>query len=173
MALDNICYNDYRYNMNSRLRDEIHKRGPFQSLEQEAALNLLRTADALGREFDELFKRFGVTRSQYNVLRILRGERETGLACSEIGQRMIARDPDMTRLLDRLEKLKLITRCREEADRRVVKTRIKDAGLEILSRLDEPVEEAHRRQFAHMSREDLGTLVRLLELARGPAQTEG
>ncbi|HEY8670823.1 MAG TPA: MarR family transcriptional regulator, partial [Terriglobales bacterium] len=102
----------------------------------------------------------------YNVLRILRGEPK-GLPCGEIGCRMITRDPDITRLLDRLEKRGLISRIRDTEDRRVVLTRISSEGLKALSRLDVPVQDAHRKQLGHLGRERLRQLADLLEVARG------
>ena len=153
------------------LKDEIKKRGPFESLEQEAYLNLLRTTDALAREFDVVFKPAGLSEPQYNVLRILRGAGSDGLPCGEIAQRMIARDPDMTRLLDRLESRDLIARSRDSADRRVVTARITAAGLELLAQLDQPLAELHRNQLAHLRRDELQTLVQLLEKARAKEQS--
>ena len=152
--------------MAGRLKDEIKKRGPFESLEQEVLLNLLRTADALGRDFEAVFKPAGISMTQYNVLRILRGAGEDGLACGEIGDRMITRDPDMTRLLDRLESRGLITRVREATDRRVVKTRITKDGLSLLSKLDDPISATHQKQMEHMDERKLQTLLKLLEEAR-------
>ena len=106
-----------------------------------------------------------LSEKQYNVLRILRGSPE-GLACSEIGNRMITRDPDITRLLDRLEKRTLISRCRETKDRRTVVTTITPRGLKVLERLDEPIQELHRKQLGHLGRERLKTLCELLRSAR-------
>lgn len=112
-----------------------------------------------------LLKPEDLSSTQYNVLRILRGSPE-GLACGEIGNRMITRDPDITRLLDRLEKRGLITRCRETKDRRMVMARITPAGLELLERLDEPVQKAHRAQMGHVGRERLQALCDLLREVR-------
>jgi DNA-binding MarR family transcriptional regulator len=103
--------------------------------------------------------------NQYNVLRILRGAPD-GLPCGEVGNRMITRDPDITRLLDRLEKRDLISRCREARDRRMVMARITSAGMDLLGRLDEPVREAHRSQLGHLGRERLDDLKELLQSAR-------
>jgi DNA-binding MarR family transcriptional regulator len=147
---------------------EIKKKNPFDSLEQEVFLNLLRTADILGRQIEHFLKSAGLSPNQYNVLRILRGAGE-GLACGEIADRMITRDPDMTRLLDRIEKQGLITRCRPPRDRRIVITEITKKGLAILARLDEPVRFAHKTQLAHMSRQRLKELLKLLEAARTSA----
>jgi DNA-binding MarR family transcriptional regulator len=151
------------------LAKEIKKRKPFQSLEQEAMLNVLRTADVLGGEIAGTLKLSELTPNQYNVLRILRGAgtgKDEGPACGEIAQRMITRDPDITRLLDRLEKRALITRCRPESDRRVVRAAITPSGLKLLAGLDPVIEKAHRNQLGHMSQKDLKTLIQLLERAR-------
>ena len=129
-------------------------------------LNLMRGADCLHRAFQRRTKPWGVTSTQYNVLRILRGSPE-GLPCGEIGSRMITRDPDITRLLDRLEKRGLISRCRETKDRRMVMARITPDGLKLLSRMDDPVVEAHRAQLGHLGRTRLRELTELLRDARG------
>jgi DNA-binding MarR family transcriptional regulator len=133
---------------------------------QEAIfLDLLRTCDLISRGPAKVLKTEDLSATQYNVLRILRGTPE-GLPCGEIASRMITRDPDITRLLDRLEKRGLISRCRETRDRRMVRVRITPDGLKTLILLDEPVEQAHRRQLGHMGREQLQTLVKLLAAAR-------
>src|SRR5437762_5272460 len=111
--------------------------------EEAAFLDLLRTTDMLSRGLAHVLKNEDLSPTQYNVLRILRGAPD-GLPCGEIGNRLITRDPDITRLLDRLEKRHLISRCREEEDRRKVLTRITSEGLKLLAQLDEPVREAHR-----------------------------
>src|ERR1700675_273919 len=117
--------------------------------EEALFLELLRTTDMLTRGLVSLLKTEDLSPTQYNVLRILRGSPD-GLPCGEIASRMITRDPDITRLLDRLEKRGLISRCRETKDRRMVMARITPDGLKLLSRLDEPVEEGHRKQLGHM-----------------------
>lgn len=139
-------------------------------LEDRIFISLQKTADSLGLEAEHLLKPQGLTGTQYNVLRILRGAEPEGLACSGIGERMISHDPDMTRLLDRMEKRGLISRQRQTDDRRVVKTRITPAGLNLLKSLDQPVRELHKRQFRHLPSARLKTLVQLLEevRARGP-----
>ncbi len=142
------------------------KRGP--SPEESTFLELFRTTDQLGRRLSLVLKAEDLSSTQYNVLRILRGS-PAGLPCGEIGNRMITRDPDITRLLDRLEKRGLITRWREERDRRVVQAKITPAGLELLSRLDEPVQAAHRAQLGHLGRERLQALCDLLRAARNEA----
>jgi DNA-binding MarR family transcriptional regulator len=133
--------------------------------EEIAFLELLRTTDMLSRGLVQVLKREQLSSNQYNVLRILRGSPE-GLPCGEIANRMITRDPDVTRLLDRLEKRGLVSRCREAKDRRMVLTRITPEGLNCLSRLDEPVEGTHRKQLGHLGRERLRALSELLELCR-------
>jgi len=143
---------------------------PLLPLEDRIFISLQKTADSLGLEAEQLLKPHGLTGTQYNVLRILRGAEPDGLACSGIGERMISHDPDMTRLLDRMEKRGLITRARQTMDRRVVKTRITSAGLALLKSLDQPVRELHKRQFRHIPAARLKSLAALLEdvRARGP-----
>ena len=136
------------------------------SLEKRVFVSLLQTADTLGQEAEQLLKAAGLTGAQYNVLRILRGAEPSGLACRAIGERMISHDPDMTRLLDRMEKRGLITRERQSDDRRVVKTRITAQGLSLLKTFDQPVHNLHKRQFRHMSATRLKILYDLLEEVR-------
>ncbi len=127
---------------------------------------LLQTADSLSQEAEQLLKAAGLTGTQYNVLRILRGAEPEGLPCRGISDRMISHDPDMTRLLDRMEKRGMITRERQTDDRRVVKTRITPRALSLLKTLDHPVHELHKRQFRHMPAARLKILSRLLEEVR-------
>lgn len=152
----------------SSLQQEIKKKKPFDIPEQEAFLNIIRTASFLEAEFDALFKRHALTNAQYNVLRILRGEgaRMPSLAVAE---RLVTRVPDITRLVDRLEQAGLVKRERSTEDRRVVYVSIASKGLALLSSLDEPVRDLHKKQLAHMSRKDLAELSRLLTIARSPA----
>jgi DNA-binding MarR family transcriptional regulator len=133
--------------------------------EEAAFLDLLRTTDMLTRGPAQVLKAEDLSATQYNVLRVLRGAPE-GLACGEIASRMITRDPDVTRLLDRLEKRGLISRCRETKDRRTVMARITPDGAKLLARLDEPVRAAHRKQLGHLGRERLRLLTELLRVAR-------
>ena len=135
------------------------------SPEETAFLDLFRTCDLLSRGPAEVLKTEDLSPTQYNVLRILRGA-PTGLPCGEIAGRMITRDPDITRLLDRLAKRGLIARRRETKDRRVVLTRIAPEGLEVLARLDGPIQQSHRQQLGHLGRERLKRLADLLEAAR-------
>ena len=160
MRLDVITYT-LRFMMRE-LRDEIRQTRPFSSLEQEAHLGILRTAAALEHAFGEALKPYGITPTQYNVLRILRGAGEKGLCRNEVGARLVARVPDATRLLDRMETAGLIQRARDGADRRFVTTRISEAGLELLESLDAPVHALHRAQLGHLGEKDLDALIALL-----------
>ena len=128
-------------------------------------MDLFRTADLVSRAPAQLLKTEDLSPTQYNVLRILRGTLG-GLPCGEIASRMITRDPDVTRLLDRLGKRGLIARRRETKDRRVVLTRITSEGLELLARLDDPMQQAHRKQLGHLGRNRLQALTELLEALR-------
>ncbi len=138
---------------------------PTTCPEEVAYLDLLRTTDLLSRRLTQVLKTEDLSSNQYNVLRILRGAAD-GLPCGEIGTRMITRDPDITRLLDRLEKRTLISRNRKIKDRRMVMAHITSEGTELLARLDEPVREAHRRQLGHLGKERLRTLTELLRDSR-------
>ena len=133
--------------------------------EEAAFLDLLRATDMLSRGLITVLKVEDLSPTQYNVLRILRGAPE-GLPCGEIGSRMITRDPDITRLLDRLEKRGLIVRSRESKDRRMVMARIMPLGLKLLTRLDEPVQETHHKQLGHLGRDRLRALTELLHQSR-------
>src|SRR5215468_8618006 len=146
-----------------------HPPGP---LEERVFLALLQAADALGQQAEQLTRTAELTGTQYNVLRILRGAGSEGLACRGIGDRMITHDPDITRLLDRLEKRGLIARERQKDDRRVVKTRITPKGLDILKKLDNPVREFHKKKFAHFSVAKLKQLADLLAECQKPAPNE-
>jgi DNA-binding MarR family transcriptional regulator len=146
------------------MKDAIHSRKERQrkgSPEEAAFLDLLRTTDMLSRRPAQIIKAEDLSTTQYNVLRILRGAPE-GLACGEIASRMITRDPDVTRLLDRLEKRGLISRSRETRDRRTVMVHITPEGLKVLGRLDEPIQAAHRIQLGHLGQEGLQELTKLL-----------
>jgi len=148
------------------LQAEIKQTKPFRSLEDEAYLNLLRTADALLRKEVELLKAHGLSPTQYNALRILRGAGSDGVTCSEMSDRMLTKDPDVTRLVDRLQSRGFIERARSDQDRRVVRTRITTAGLDLLAKLDEPSDKWTRGQLGHMTRAELRDFIRLLERAR-------
>ncbi len=148
------------------LRVEIEQQRPFSSVEEEAFLNLLRTSDCLERAFHRQTRGWGVTSTQYNVLRILRSAGRQRLTCAAIGQRMITAEPDITRLLNRLKKKGLASQTRAPNDRRVVWTEITAAGLDLLRAMDPVIERVPTEMLGQMSRVDLTELNRLLELAR-------
>jgi DNA-binding MarR family transcriptional regulator len=150
----------------SKLQDQIKKKRPFEAPEEEAYLNLLRTHSELYAEFHQLFKDAGISEPKYNVLRILRGAGPEGLPSLEIADRMITRLPDITRLVDRLEAEQLVRRERSSEDRRVVRVKATQKGLDALAALDRPVSELHKAQLGHLSRAELEELSRLLEKAR-------
>jgi DNA-binding MarR family transcriptional regulator len=144
--------------MDSRSKDSCRS----VTLEEQLFVAILKVADSLSQDAEQLIKSAGLTGAQYNVLRILRGAEPGGLPCSGIAERMISHDPDMTRLLDRMEKRNLITRQRQKDDRRVVKTHITKKGLALLKPLDIPVRERHKQQFQHLSQSRLKALAQLL-----------
>jgi DNA-binding MarR family transcriptional regulator len=142
-------------------------------LEDQTFIALQKAADGTGQQAEQLVKANGLTGAQYNVLRILRGAEPEGLGCSGIGERMISHDPDMTRLLDRMEKRGMITRKRQQDDRRVVKTRITPEGLTTLRKLDQPIRELHKRQFRHLSAAQLKNLIDTLDQILSAKNPEG
>lgn len=150
----------------SNLKNEIGQQRPFSSPAEEALLNLLRTADCLQRAMQLVARPWSVTSTQYNVLRILRGVYPEGLPCSAIGDRMITADPDITRLLGRLRNQKLIRQERGKKDKRVLTTYISDAGLALLTEMDETVSQFPMQMLGHLSADEVLELIRLLELAR-------
>src|SRR2546425_5959403 len=152
----------------SEMAPPVRKPRPSACPEEAAFLDLLLTTDMLSRRPAQVLKTEDLSATQYNVLRILRGAPE-GLTCGEVANRMITRDPDITRLLYRLEKRALISRCREAKDRRMVLTRITPEGLALLARLDRPVQDAHRKQLDHLGREQLRILSELLSACRSRA----
>ncbi|MEK7413569.1 MAG: MarR family transcriptional regulator [Planctomycetota bacterium] len=151
------------------LANEIKQSVPFASAEIEAFLNLIRTTDGMRRDVSELLRPHCLSAAGYNVLRILRGAGTVGLPCSEVAQRLISHDPDVTRLADRLIKAGFVARERPNTDRRVVVLRITDAGLALLTQLDDQLANLHQRQLAHLGSERLASLIGLLEQARNPA----
>ena len=150
----------------SRLQQEIKQTRPFSSLAEETFLNLQRTADRLLAGEAEVLARHDLTPPQYNVLRILRGAGDQGLPCNQIADRMVTADPDITRLLDRLETKRLVRRQRCQEDRRQVHCWITAEGLALLDRLDEPVRLAIRGGFKSLSRATASELVGLLDRVR-------
>jgi DNA-binding MarR family transcriptional regulator len=152
--------------MPSGLQAELKQHRPFKSLEEEAHLNIQRTAALLEHTFETALKPHGITGTQYNVLRILRGSEPDGLCRNEIGQRLVRQVPDVTRLLDRLEEAKLISRHRGGQDRRYVTTRITKAGLNLLEQVDGEICAIHRDQLGHLEQPELRQLISLLEAVR-------
>jgi DNA-binding MarR family transcriptional regulator len=156
--------------MPTTLQREIKKKKPFDLPEQEAMLNILRTADRLQICFARLFRRFGLTPQQYNVLRILRGEGHA-LPILEIAARMLTVVPGITGLIDRLESASLVERKRCDQDRRVTYVAITPRALELLAEIDEPLDHLHKQTLGHMNKEELTSLSRLLEKARQPQES--
>jgi DNA-binding MarR family transcriptional regulator len=150
----------------ANLKLEILQEPPFSSMEEEALLNLMRTSDYLQRAIQQKMRGWGLTSTQYNVLRILRGAQPNGLPCAAIGDRMITAEPDITRLLARLKRLKLIRQHRDRHDRRVVLTEITDSGLDLLRAMEPVAHSAPKELLGHLNRAELSELIRLLELAR-------
>lgn len=145
----------------------------FDSVEQEAFLNLWRTYDRLRACEDDLFAAFDLTPQQYNVLRLLRAAHPEPIATLSLAERLVSRAPDITRMLDKLEQRELITRIRPPHDRRSVLVGITPAGLELLLRIAAPLRDCHARQLGHMSKRDLKALTALLQAARAPHEPEG
>lgn len=149
----------------NQLERELKKKQPFESLEEVANLNILRTNDQLQNRFGRLFRQYGLTASQYNVLRILRGEGKP-MPVLEIAERMIQVVPAMTGLIDRLEKQELVKRGRSTEDRRVIYIELTKKASELLAQLDEPLTKLHRSLSGHLTRQELKELSRLLEKCR-------
>ena len=156
--------------MPSALMRELRQEKPFANLEEEVFLGILRTGDALLQGEVDILRTAELSFAQYNVLRILRGAGVSGASCGDIAERMVNRDPDLTRLLDRLETRGLVHRARAPEDRRVVVATITPAGRELLNQLDGKVAAVHRDQLGHLTREQLETLGELLALARTPSR---
>ena len=152
----------------SSLRKELKQTRSFDSLEQETFLNLQRTAGCLAGPMEHLLKDYSLGPSLYNVLRILRGQQGQGMACTLIGERMVNRVPDVTRLVDKLVRLGLVHRERASDDRRLVLVAITERGLAALGHLDAPLTAVHRRSFTQLTERELKTLNRLLVKARAP-----
>lgn len=148
------------------LRDELRQQKPFGSLRQEAFLNVARTETVLRDGIERVIAPHGLSLTQYNVLRMLRGAGANGLCRNEIRERLISRMPDVSRLLDRMEAAKLVSRVRSTEDRRLVTTTLTKEGRALIDKLDDAVAEEHERQLAHLTRTQLRTLIDLLTLAR-------
>ena len=152
--------------MANRILEEIRQTRRFARPQEEAALNIVRTADALRRGGELLFRRHGITSAQYNVLRILRGAGGRGLHCSAVAERMITAEPDITRLLMRMERVGLLVRQRDTVDRRMVTAIATDRGLQLLDELEAPLKELQERQFAPLSEREIEVLIGRLEKVR-------
>ena len=152
--------------MSPTLQQDLKQKKPFRSLQQEAYLSVVRTSTSLTDAMEDLVKERGISATQYNVLRILRGSGAEGLCRNELRDRMLTRMPDMTRLLDRMEDAGLVVRAREGDDRRMVMTRITEKGRRLLDDLDAPVMALHRKQMAGLTDVQLRSLSDLLTLVR-------
>ncbi len=152
----------------SSLKRELKQTKPFGSLEQETLLNIQRTASKLDGPFLKFLKLHGLSASLYNILRILRGQKGNGLSCSGIAERMVTRDSDITRRIDRLLKMGLADRVRSEEDRRVVLTSINSKGMNLLKELDEPMSALEKQSLGHLTIQEKKQLNRLLDKARNP-----
>lgn len=152
--------------MASKLRSEIKQNRPFSSVQEEVVLGLVRTADEVVVPLTAVLREANLSLSQYNILRVVRGAGDEGLPCGEISERMVRRDPDVTRLLDRLESRGLISRARGTVDRRVVFASITAEGRKLLTELDTPVRDATKKALSHMKSERLKLLGELLDEAR-------
>ena len=152
--------------MPGRLQAEIRQTRPFALVEEEAMLNVVRTAEVLQQATADFLKQFELSPVQYNVLRILRGAGDAGATCSQIGERLVTRDPDITRLLDRMEARGLIARERSRTDRRVVITRISEAGLTLVGGIDEPLRVLIKSKLGKFGRDELAGLIAGLERVR-------
>jgi DNA-binding MarR family transcriptional regulator len=155
--------------MTSPLNAELHQAAPFHSLEEETYLSVLRTAESIRREVSILLKPYELTGSQYNVLRILRGAGADGQLTGEIGERLVVRDPDVPRLLDRMEKRGLVHRQRQSDDRRCVRVTLTKAGRTLVDSLDKPIQALHVTQFRGTSKAALRALLDTLSSTRARA----
>jgi MarR family transcriptional regulator, organic hydroperoxide resistance regulator len=165
LGLHNARYNEYTGSVNASIQAEIKQGKPFESLEQEAFLALLWTADRLQWRLTGALKQHGLSPTQYNALRILRGAGKLGLACSEIAERMITRDPDITRLMDRLGRMGLVHRGRGDEDRRIVVAKITPKGMDLLKQLDPVMRQFLHGLLGHMGEKKLNNLLVLLDTA--------
>ena len=154
------------------LRDELHKRDAFEQIEQEAYLSIARTASQLTADFEALFAEFGLSNPLYNVLRIVAGHGKAGVPSQRIGQDLVSKGPDVTRLVDRLSRLDLVERVSSPEDRRVTLVRLLPAGRKLLRKIHPRVAALHAAQFRHVSPEQLRDLCDLLFLARHPEQLD-
>jgi DNA-binding MarR family transcriptional regulator len=164
--LDDNRHNRYYEDVPGRLQSEIGQTRPFDLIEEEVALNVIRTAEVLQRSIAGFLKEYDLSPVQYNVLRILRGAGADGATCSQIGERLLTRDPDITRLLDRMEARGLIARRRSSQDRRVVITRLSKTGLALVNRIDQPLRAMSKAKLGNFGRDALAELISGLERMR-------
>lgn len=144
------------------LAEEIGRNRPFDSLEQELFLNLIRTSEWLQGEFARVFKTHGITQPQFNVLKVLQVEEKSGIPIQKIGARMTTKSSDVTRLVDRLERTGMVKRFRTEEDRRVIYVRLTEAGWAIIDQLEQPLVETHQHTKGYLDRPSLELLNKLL-----------
>lgn len=152
--------------MPSTLREELRQTKPFNSIEQEALLSVVRTSAELMDKFELFLRPYGITGTQYNVLRILRGAEPEGLCRNELRDRMLTRMPDVTRLLDRMAEAGLVERTRDNEDRRMVTSRITKKSMQLLADLDPIVAENEKTFFSGISRDQIQTLIDVLDVVR-------
>lgn len=171
-CLDNYCSATYDASMRTQRVSTTRRAPDFDSLEQEAFLNVWRTYDRLRTLEDELFSQFELTPQQYNVLRLLQTVHPDGYQTLQLAGRLVSRAPDITRMLDKLVERGLVERLRREENRRVVEVRITESGLALLEQIHEPLRECHSGQLGHMSAADLKQLCALLRRARGPHESQ-
>jgi len=171
-CLDNYRPNSYNETMKNRL-PQYQRSRRFDSIEQEAYLSLWRTFDRLRAIEDELFGKWELSAQQYNVLRLLKAEHPETLPTLSLVRRLVSRAPDITRMLDKLELRKLISRGKRQGDRRAVMVGITPAGLALLEEIRQPLQVVHEKQLGHLSGADLKTLVKLLQQVRLPHEPEG
>lgn len=172
IPLDDIRYNEYIDLVSGKLQAELKQTRPFARIEEEAVLNVMRTAEVIERVLSDFLKGFDLSPVQYNVLRILRGAEPAGASCSQIGERLLTRDPDITRLLDRMESRGWIMRERSREDRRAVITRISETGMQLVNRIDQPIEAMNQSRMGGLDRSDLAALVTTLERVREAFESE-
>ncbi|MEM8947243.1 MAG: MarR family transcriptional regulator [Planctomycetota bacterium] len=151
--------------MSPTLQSELKKRTPFASVEQEAALAIMRTSDLIENRLARLFREYGLTSSQYNVLRILRGEGKP-MPCLDVAERMIQVAPAITRVVDQLLKLELINKTQSTEDRRVYMVELRPAAKQLLRKMDQPVLHLHATLMDGVSAKNQKDLVRVLEKVR-------
>jgi DNA-binding MarR family transcriptional regulator len=151
--------------MSPALQHELKKRNPFASVEQEAMLSIMRTSDLLENRLARLLREHGLTPSQYNVLRILRGEGKP-MPCLEVAERMIQVAPAITRIIDQLLKLDLITKTQSAEDRRVFVIELKSSAGRLLEKLDQPLLDLHAKLFETVTKADQKSLIRMLQAVR-------